>query len=209
MSSNKLKTTTRKDAHENNSNKILSHSRLFLLLLTFRLSSAFHNLIHDCDETFQTIEPVHFLLCDIGLQSWELSGKYKLRSYLYVLLHAWIGLPVRFLLGCGGGKEVAFYAIRVLLAIFSARGDCFLVEECLKIEPKIGATVLLVLSFATGAYVSSTAMLPNSFAMMCVTRAVASSIEYANFRATRDRFGECIAKEEVKKLTGGGKAKQA
>ena len=150
MSSTKLKTrTTRKDANEKNSNKISSHSRLFLVLLTFRVSSAFHNLIQDCDETFQTIEPVHFLLCDIGLQSWELSGKYKLRSYLYVLLHAWIGLPVRFLLGCGGGKEVAFYAMRVLLAILSARGDCFLVEECLKIEPKIGATVLLVLSFAT------------------------------------------------------------
>ena len=199
-STTKLKTrTTRKDANEKNENKISSHSRLFLVLFTFRVSSAFHNLIHDCDETFQTIEPVHFLLCDTGLQSWELSGKYKLRSYLYVLLHAWIGLPVRFLLGCGGGKEVAFYAIRVLLAILSARGDCFLVEECLKIEPKIGATVLLVLSFATGAYVSSTAMLPNSFAMMCVTRAVASSIEYANFRATRDEFGECIAKEEVKK----------
>ena len=202
MSSTKLKTrTTRKDVNDNisNTNKISSHSRLFLVLFTFRVSSAFHNLIHDCDETFQTIEPVHFLLCDIGLQSWELSEKYKLRSYLYVLLHAWIGLPVRFLLGCGGGKEVAFYAMRVLLAILSARGDCFLVEECLKIEPKIGATVLLVLSFATGAYVSSTAMLPNSFAMMCVTRAVASSIEYANFRATRDEFGECIAKEEVKK----------
>ena len=94
---------------------------------------------------------------------------------------------------------VAFYAMRFALAIFSARGDAFLTRECLKIEPKVGATVLLVATFGTGNYVASTSMLPNSFAMGCVTRAVASSIKYLNFRATRERFGEVVVKEEMKK----------
>jgi alpha-1,2-mannosyltransferase len=187
----------------------LTSSRLFLLLVAFRASSSFHNLIHDCDETFQSWEPVHFLLCDEGVQSWELSGEFKLRSYLYLLLHAWVGLPFRFLFGCrsGRGKEIVFYAMRFALAIFSVRGDSFLVKECLMIEPKVGATVLLVLSFATGNFVSSTAMLPNSFAMGCVTRAAASAIEYLNFRATRERFGEFVAKEELKRKKKIKKAK--
>ena len=187
----------------------LTSSRLFLLLVAFRASSSFHNLIHDCDETFQSWEPVHFLLCDEGVQSWELSGEFKLRSYLYLLLHAWVGLPFRFVFGCrsGRGKEVVFYAMRFALAIFSVRGDSFLVKECLMIEPKVGATVLLVLSFATGNFVSSTAMLPNSFAMGCVTRAAASAIEYLNFRATRERFGEFVAKEELKRKKKIKKAK--
>ena len=41
-------------------------------------------------------------------------------------------------------------------------------------------------------------MLPNSFAMGCVTRAVASSIKYLNFRAA-ERVDEVVVKEEVKK----------
>ena len=179
---------------------LVSSFRLFAILLAFRASSAVHNLVHDCDETFQSLEPVHFLLCDVGTQSWELSGKYALRSYAYVVLHAWIGLVPRGAFGCEGrGTVVAFYAMRFALAIFSARGDAFLTRECLKIEPKVGATVLLVATFGTGNYVASTSMLPNSFAMGCVTRAVASSIKYLNFRATRERFGEVVVKEEMKK----------
>ena len=94
----------------------VSSFRLFAILLACRASSAVHNLVHDCDETFQSLEPVHFLLCDVGTQSWELSGKYALRSYAYVILHAWIGLVPRFAFGCQGrGTVVAFCAMRFIL----------------------------------------------------------------------------------------------
>jgi alpha-1,2-mannosyltransferase len=59
-----------------------------VLLVIARLISAAANIIHDCDETYNYLEPLHFLLFGSGMQTWEYSSQYALRSYLYLLLHA-------------------------------------------------------------------------------------------------------------------------
>ena len=64
-------TTTNSSGGVEKEDVLVSSFRLCAILLAFRASSAVHNLVHDCDETFQSLEPVHFLLCDVGTQSWE------------------------------------------------------------------------------------------------------------------------------------------
>ena len=58
------------------------------MLATARLASAALNIIHDCDETYNYLEPLHYLLHGSGMQTWEYSAAHALRSYLYLVLHA-------------------------------------------------------------------------------------------------------------------------
>ena len=43
----------------------------FVLLLCARLTSAFYNIITDCDETYNYWEPLHYLMYGFGMQTWE------------------------------------------------------------------------------------------------------------------------------------------
>jgi alpha-1,2-mannosyltransferase len=58
------------------------------LIFAARVFGAFMAPIADCDEVFNYWEPVHYLLFGTGLQTWEYSPFYALRSYLYLVLHA-------------------------------------------------------------------------------------------------------------------------
>lgn len=44
--------------------------------------------ISDCDETFNFLEPIHYLLFGTGKQTWENCNKYSLRSWSFNLLYA-------------------------------------------------------------------------------------------------------------------------
>lgn len=65
----------------------------FIPLFVARILSAILNLIHDCDEVFNYWEPLHFLLYGSGMQTWEYSSQFALRSYWYLGLHASIAGP--------------------------------------------------------------------------------------------------------------------
>lgn len=58
------------------------------MFLAANLISALFNPIQDCDETFNFLEPTHYLTHGYGLQTWEWSPAYGIRDWLYVLPHA-------------------------------------------------------------------------------------------------------------------------
>lgn len=58
------------------------------MFLAANLVSALFNPIQDCDETFNFLEPTHYLTHGYGLQTWEWSPTYGIRDWLYVLPHA-------------------------------------------------------------------------------------------------------------------------
>ena len=60
----------------------------FYMFLAANLVSALFNPIQDCDETFNFLEPTHYLAHGYGLQTWEWSPAYGIRDWLYVLPHA-------------------------------------------------------------------------------------------------------------------------
>ena len=59
----------------------------FKLLLSARFCAAIWSHITDCDETFNYWEPLHYLLYGKGLQTWEYSSEFALRSYTYLMIH--------------------------------------------------------------------------------------------------------------------------
>jgi alpha-1,2-mannosyltransferase len=63
----------------------------FYLFFTAGMVAALFAPIQDCDETFNYWEPTHYLSHGYGLQTWEYSPDYAIRSWLYIALHALVG----------------------------------------------------------------------------------------------------------------------
>ena len=63
----------------------------FYAFLIANLISALFAPIQDCDETFNYWEPTHYLSHGYGLQTWEYSPDYAIRSWLYIAIHAVVG----------------------------------------------------------------------------------------------------------------------
>ncbi|DAA79053.1 TPA_exp: Mannosyltransferase [Trichophyton benhamiae CBS 112371] len=80
----------------------------YLCLLSNTLAAAL-SPIQDCDEVYNYWEPAHYLTHGHGLQTWEYSPEYSIRSWLYVGLHAGLakalGLFAR-------TKSAQFYMVR-------------------------------------------------------------------------------------------------
>jgi len=71
----------------------------FYVFLIANIISALFAPIQDCDETFNYWEPTHYLSHGYGLQTWEYSPDFAIRSWLYIGLHAIIGNLRRLLPG--------------------------------------------------------------------------------------------------------------
>lgn len=71
--------------------KALQPISAFYLFFAAGLIAALFAPIQDCDETFNYWEPAHYLSHGYGLQTWEYSPDYAIRSWLYVALHALVG----------------------------------------------------------------------------------------------------------------------
>jgi hypothetical protein len=63
----------------------------FYVFLAANTLAALFAPIQDCDETFNYWEPTHFISHGYGLETWEYSPDYAIRSWLYVALHAIFG----------------------------------------------------------------------------------------------------------------------
>jgi hypothetical protein len=63
----------------------------FYVFFVANLLAALYAPIQDCDETFNYWEPTHYLSHHYGLETWEYSPEFAIRSWLYISLHALIG----------------------------------------------------------------------------------------------------------------------
>lgn len=63
----------------------------FYVFLVANILAAIYAPIQDCDETFNYWEPTHYLSHGYGLQTWEYSPVYAIRSWLYIAIHALVG----------------------------------------------------------------------------------------------------------------------
>ncbi|KAK9844623.1 hypothetical protein WJX74_004859 [Apatococcus lobatus] len=147
----------------------------FLVIFSARLLSAFLNIVHDCDEVFNYWEPLHYLFYGYGLQTWEYSSQYALRSYWYLLLHTGTLAPATVLLGDAEGKRMAFFLTRAGLGFISAVVETALFRQTrLYAGDKVARYLLLFLTASSGMFVASTALLPSTFAMYSMTAAAAA-----------------------------------
>eukprot|EP00216_Chloropicon_sp_CCMP2111_P002429 CAMPEP_0198246254 /NCGR_PEP_ID=MMETSP1446-20131203/45651_1 /TAXON_ID=1461542 ORGANISM="Unidentified sp, Strain CCMP2111" /NCGR_SAMPLE_ID=MMETSP1446 /ASSEMBLY_ACC=CAM_ASM_001112 /LENGTH=158 /DNA_ID=CAMNT_0043930565 /DNA_START=127 /DNA_END=599 /DNA_ORIENTATION=+ len=112
-------------------NGVVTFLGAFALLLAARSVSVAYNLIHDCDETYNYWEPLHYLLYGNGLQTWEYSPKFALRSYLYILVHYVIAKPLLYFtsaLSIANPKVFVFFGMRFVLGLASSSTEALLVH---------------------------------------------------------------------------------
>lgn len=136
----------------------------FCLFGAVNLVAALYAPIQDCDETFNYWEPTHYLDHGYGLQTWEYSPEYAIRSWLYIVLHAVPG-KLASIFSAKGAYQ--FYVIRALLSLLCAfaqtRLYCVISKE---IGSSIARIFQLIMLCSTGIFYASVAYLPSSFAML-------------------------------------------
>lgn len=135
----------------------------FYLCLISHVIAALYAPIQDCDETFNYWEPLHYLNHGYGLQTWEYSPEFSIRSWAYISIHA---VPAKIIGLFSRSKASEFYGLRILLAFVSAATETRLYSAISRaLNPRIGIIYLLIVAFSPGFFYASTAFLPSSFAM--------------------------------------------
>jgi alpha-1,2-mannosyltransferase len=135
----------------------------FYLCLGSHILAALYAPIQDCDETFNYWEPLHYLNHGYGLQTWEYSPEFSIRSWAYIALHA---LPAKVSSLLGRSKTFEFFALRTILAFVCAATEVRLYSTMSRsINPRVGVIYLMIVAFTPGFFYASSAFLPSSFAM--------------------------------------------
>src|SRR5580700_9057342 len=128
----------------------------FYIFLGANLLAAIYAPIQDCDETFNFWEPTHYLSHGYGLQTWEYSPEYAIRSWAYIALHALIG-SFRWLLPFST-KVAEFYFIRYSLAFVCAICETQLFRVINgTLNPRIALFFMMVMIFSPGMFHASAA----------------------------------------------------
>ncbi|XP_056314550.1 alpha-1,2-mannosyltransferase ALG9 [Danio aesculapii] len=139
-------------------------STAFKCLVSARFCAALLSNISDCDETFNYWEPTHYLLYGTGMQTWEYSPSYAIRSYAYLWLHA---LPACFHAKIlQTNKVLVFYFLRCMLAFGCCVCELYFYKAvCKKFGLHVGRLLLAFLVLSAGMFCSSAAFLPSTFCM--------------------------------------------
>mmetsp|Transcript_17144 Transcript_17144/g.44666 ORF Transcript_17144/g.44666 Transcript_17144/m.44666 type:complete len:545 (+) Transcript_17144:101-1735(+) len=151
---------------------VLSFTAALTILLIPRLTGSVVSYITDCDEVFNYWEPLHYILHGTGLQTWEYSPEYALRSYFYLLPHA---TPSLMLAAFGvSNKVAAFYSTRAVLGGVSAVAEarlCAAASRSRAFGDRVAWFVLGFLALSPGMFHASVAFLPSTTAMVLCTLA--------------------------------------
>ncbi|PNY22469.1 Alpha-1,2-mannosyltransferase alg9 [Tolypocladium capitatum] len=163
------------------------------VFLAANVAAALFAPLQDCDETFNYWEPAHYLSHGYGLQTWEYSPEYAIRSWLYVALHAVVG-NVRRLLP-QSTKMAEFYFVRYGLAFVCALCQTVMFKVVSStLNGRIGIFFLVATITSPGNFHASTAFLPSSFAMyMCMLGAASFMNWRGGLKTSRGIFWFAMA----------------
>ncbi|CAG8663230.1 11145_t:CDS:2, partial [Ambispora leptoticha] len=142
-----------------------SFSVAFLAFLLVRILAALYANIGDCDEVYNYWEPTHYLQYGYGMQTWEYSPEYSIRSWAYISPHAYLGMLISFLIRTDDKIKV-FYGIRIIFAIFCAYCEAKFYRAVLdQLGNRVGRYIFVMLLSAAGMWNASIAFLPSTFSM--------------------------------------------
>lgn len=135
----------------------------FYIFALINLIAAVYAPIQDCDEVFNYWEPTHYLNHGFGLQTWEYSPEYAIRSWLYIVLHAIPGKIGAIILS---KRRYEFYFVRSVLALTCAGAEASLFRSISKAYYfRVASIFVFAMITAPGMFHASVAYLPSSFAM--------------------------------------------
>lgn len=148
----------------------------FSLCLLSHLFAAVYAPIQDCDEVFNYWEPMHYLNHGYGLQTWEYSPEFALRSWFYIVIHA---IPTKIIQILARSKRLEFYLLRILLAVICAATETRLFAVLSRtLNPRIGVIYLMIVASSPGVFYASVAFLPSSFAMYTSNLGLAAFMDW-------------------------------
>ena len=148
----------------------------FYLFGAVNTVAALYAPIQDCDEVFNYWEPTHYLTHGYGLQTWEYSPDYAIRSWFYVLLHAIVG---KFASLLSAKKTFEFYFVRVALGLTCAYCQTHLFSTVSRtLNPRVAIMFMLSMLTSPGMFHASAAYLPSSFSMYTNKLGTASFMDW-------------------------------
>jgi alpha-1,2-mannosyltransferase len=137
----------------------------FYIFLASGLFAALFSPIQDCDEVFNYWEPSHYLNHGYGLQTWEYSPVYAIRSWTYAGINSMI-IAFTKVVPLPSNKSVEFYFLRVVFAFTCAACQSKLFSVVSRsMNPRIAIIFVIVSVTSPGMFHASTAYLPSTFAM--------------------------------------------
>jgi alpha-1,2-mannosyltransferase len=143
----------------------LTPKAAFSIFFVANVIAAVFSPVQDCDEVFNYWEPTHYLNHGHGLQTWEYSPQYAIRSWAYTGMHA-IVIEFGRLLPFMSNKTSQFYFLRIVLGLFCASCETKLFSTISKtLNPRVAIFFLMAMVSSPGMYHASIAYLPSSFAM--------------------------------------------
>jgi alpha-1,2-mannosyltransferase len=149
----------------------------FSVFLAARVVAAIYSPIQDCDEVYNYWEPTHYLNHGHGMQTWEYSPAYAIRSWSYIGIHALAILPAK--LVPIAPKVSEFYFLRLTLASACAACEARLFAVIQRIlNPRIAIMFLVIMTTSTGMFHASAAYLPSSFAMYTTMLGMAAFMDW-------------------------------
>jgi len=125
---------------------------------------------------FNYWEPAHYLTHGYGLQTWEYSPVYAIRSWAYVGLHAIVTRAVS--LAPQLKKTHEFYGLRCLFAVFCAYSEKRLYTAISSgVNRRVGILYLVLTIGSAGMFHAAVAFLPSTFAMYTTMLGMASFMD--------------------------------
>ncbi|EON65574.1 hypothetical protein W97_04812 [Coniosporium apollinis CBS 100218] len=150
----------------------------FYIFLAAHLAAALYSPIQDCDEVYNYWEPTHYLNHGYGMQTWEYSPEYAIRSWTYAGIHSIVVL-FSHLLPVGNTKRFEFYFVRVILGFICAFSEARLFAKISKtLNPRIAILFLVIAVSSPGMFHASVAYLPSSFAMYTTINGLAAFMDW-------------------------------
>ncbi|KAK9239433.1 Alg9-like mannosyltransferase family-domain-containing protein [Lipomyces kononenkoae] len=136
---------------------------VFAIVVAIRAICAYYSIIPDCDEVFNYWEPTHYVTHGFGLETWEYSPVYAIRSWAYIGIHSIVVHIYRLM---GVSETNLFFALRALLGSFCAFCEINLYHAIWRNISARAAKLFLVFSVsATGMFHASVTFLPSTFSM--------------------------------------------
>ncbi|KAK9454857.1 Alg9-like mannosyltransferase family-domain-containing protein [Dipodascopsis uninucleata] len=148
---------------------------MLAIAVLIRTLCAIYCIIPDCDEVFNYWEPTHFITHGFGLETWEYSPKYAIRSWAYVLIHA---VAVKLCQNWRIAEENLFMSLRIILGILCSLCEVILYKSIRKnISKGVAACFLFYSLTSTGMFHASVTYLPSSFSMYVSMLAMSQTLD--------------------------------
>ncbi|KAK4984668.1 mannosyltransferase [Elasticomyces elasticus] len=150
----------------------------FYVFFAAHLLAAIWSPIQDCDEVYNYWEPTHYLTHGYGLQTWEYSPEFALRSWTYAGVHAVVILLGR-LIPFASSKVFQFYFLRTMLGFFCAVCEARLFAKMSRtLNPRIGLLFMIIMVTSPGMFHASVSYLPSSFTMYTTMLGIAAFLDW-------------------------------